>query len=157
MSSKWRPIVTAPKDGTGILGYAPGYLSTFEVKWSEYDEPYDGMTGRWVFADYEVYDGFEPEGLTHWIPIPGALDHLDAERIDHLSAVTEAVSALQSAIKACGVDTDGMIVALPPRKLKLLEAQLDVPAQNLRSTLRPDLTTKNLEVCGVPFRPIENH
>ena len=64
--SMWMPIETAPKDGTGILGYQKIHGSELWVIGTmRYAE-----TG-WVFVEfhrgnteYEMYP-------THWMPLPG--------------------------------------------------------------------------------------
>lgn len=60
----WRPIETAPRDGTEFLGY---HLSTdyYTGDWSSIVE-YSGDP-EWPWEDYE---GIHPVGfLTHWKPI----------------------------------------------------------------------------------------
>ena len=64
----WRPIETAPKDGTEILLYCP-----------EWDTPY---LGAWGHAEDSILDGWmSPDVLplkwtelvespTHWMPLP---------------------------------------------------------------------------------------
>jgi hypothetical protein len=58
----WRPIETAPKDGTQILGLWVSYLDgqlmqpSYGVVWNE--------GGSWL----EAYD--EVSQPTHWMPLP---------------------------------------------------------------------------------------
>ena len=65
----WRPIETAPKDGTHILVWGPdsGGIYGFTV-------PYQPMVvlwwkddGRWVAREN---DDMEWGDLTHWMPLP---------------------------------------------------------------------------------------
>jgi hypothetical protein len=59
---EWRPIETAPKDGTAILAAVPGWEHALVVLW----DTYQGV-GRWLDAGPEGYDTFHP---THWMPAP---------------------------------------------------------------------------------------
>lgn len=66
MKSDWRPISTAPKDGTKILAYgATEWEKDFPqviVFWSErYGRP------GW---ESPVYDAFPQGPFTHWQPLP---------------------------------------------------------------------------------------
>lgn len=63
----WRPIETAPKDGTGVLVYLPDFCRVREAWFCE-------ETGLWPADDPYDEDG-EPcnVGLpTHWMPLPAA-------------------------------------------------------------------------------------
>jgi hypothetical protein len=57
--SPWRPIATAPKDGTAILGWWGGECMI--VDWCVVVE-------RWG-STHDGEDMFEPEP-THWMPLP---------------------------------------------------------------------------------------
>jgi hypothetical protein len=57
--SPWRPISTAPKDGTAILGWWAGECMI--VDWCVVLE-------RWG-STHDGEDMFEPEP-THWMPLP---------------------------------------------------------------------------------------
>ena len=57
--SPWRPIATAPKDGTAILGWWGGECMI--VDWCVVVE-------RWSLT-HDGEDMFEPEP-THWMPLP---------------------------------------------------------------------------------------
>lgn len=82
---EWRPIETAPRDGTVIHVYAPGFDWPEAVLWELYD-PDDaeetGEDGYWTYAESlmaDATDSCEPELWTHWRPItlppaPGAED-----------------------------------------------------------------------------------
>lgn len=60
--SEWRPIETAPKDGSTILVWN-GQL-VFDVWWWEED-------GAWVDGATDAYDDYtQYTGLTHWQPLP---------------------------------------------------------------------------------------
>jgi len=68
MGSEWKPIETAPRDGTKILVYCgvperPSYASMTTVKWS-----LDGwallQAGGWA-------EDYEPQSKpTYWMPLP---------------------------------------------------------------------------------------
>jgi hypothetical protein len=54
----WQPIESAPKDGTEILGYTPGFGGIVEVvKWNENDSIWE-------------YAGEYSMAATHWMPLP---------------------------------------------------------------------------------------
>ena len=57
--SPWRPIATAPKDGTAILGWWAGECMI--VNWCVFIE-------RWE-SSHDGEDLFMPEP-THWMPLP---------------------------------------------------------------------------------------
>jgi len=57
--SQWRPIATAPKDGTPILGWWAGECMI--VDWCIFVE-------RWS-SSHDGEDMFSPEP-THWMPLP---------------------------------------------------------------------------------------
>lgn len=80
----WRPIETAPLDGTAVLLYVPGQKS-----WHRLTGMPDMMIGMWTnqnytpagwFGDYgDVDQGYESTGAyfeherldpTHWMPLP---------------------------------------------------------------------------------------
>lgn len=63
--TKWRPIETAPKDGTWILGFRPlkEYCDQWEVwRWVETV----GFVGWENAADTSDFCGHP----THWMPLP---------------------------------------------------------------------------------------
>ena len=64
--SEWKPIETAPKDGTLILVYEPDNESwpIRSARWSQ--SPYP--PGRWDW--FYVYDDCLGEAPTHWMPLP---------------------------------------------------------------------------------------
>lgn len=82
---KWKPIETAPKDGTWIMAWRGtallGEWSPLVIaQWSECegiwvwpDEPYDvwSAAGREA-ANERMEDGgmFEDDKFTHWMPLP---------------------------------------------------------------------------------------
>lgn len=76
---EWRPIETAPKDGTHFLAYGPG-IGAAERGYSiaawggEKSIPLFGFPGFVAFvAGWQVYGDcqFETEGQpTHWQPLP---------------------------------------------------------------------------------------
>lgn len=63
----WKPIATAPKDGTAFLGYVPGsrgYVARMDVQifhWS-----------GWGGGVWEAQSGYRPPAheVTHWMPLP---------------------------------------------------------------------------------------
>lgn len=64
--SEWRPIETAPKDGTPVLlwvgvGMSEPWAQT--ARWV--NEPESGWSG-WV----DTYEGFDLAEPTHWMPLP---------------------------------------------------------------------------------------
>jgi hypothetical protein len=66
--STWRPIETAPKDGTRILAYGVlGFDSTPSIGTVEYNAFY----GRWECRPNEASE-YDPEActVTHWLPLP---------------------------------------------------------------------------------------
>lgn len=83
--SDWQPIETAPKDGTEVLLFVPGYIGGRRVMegnivvgawiddhawgregvwWSDISDPYEGHSG----ATADSVD-LTP---THWMPLPEA-------------------------------------------------------------------------------------
>lgn len=64
-STAWKPILTAPKDGTGILVAVTGMKGRFEIVWWRRTE---GDYGFW-------FDGFRTYSdsvFSHWMPLPEA-------------------------------------------------------------------------------------
>lgn len=66
--SEWRDIASAPKDGTGILIFAPeraGFVADqriIAVHWTEWGSGvWEANTGMGKWSDSEV---------THWMPLP---------------------------------------------------------------------------------------
>lgn len=59
---EWRPIETAPKDGSLILGY----FADGETAWH-----FDRLVCRWI-SDLEMWSAKGVSGLqpTHWQPLP---------------------------------------------------------------------------------------
>ena len=71
--SKWRPIETAPRDGTEILAYAnygPGD-QVFGVTLARFNPAVAG--GAWTFRKSDswgtIWAGLD-DGVTHWMPLP---------------------------------------------------------------------------------------
>jgi hypothetical protein len=59
--SEWRPIETAPRDGTEILGYFSGYSKYRIVHWNGWGGGCwsDGVIGKWM-----------PDEMKAWRPLP---------------------------------------------------------------------------------------
>lgn len=59
---QWRPIETAPKDGTPLLLLWPDAAEKMAVMW------WDDYCGGWM----GYYDGINPGRMppTHWMPLP---------------------------------------------------------------------------------------
>ena len=68
---EWRPIETAPKDGTKVLVYDESY-GLPQKAWfgkDHFDEEHEG----WLFGDGDDYSCglyFTPINPTHWMPLP---------------------------------------------------------------------------------------
>lgn len=64
--SEWRPIETAPKDGTGFLGFYPekrGFVARQDVLPTHWC--------GWGGGVWETCHGEKPiHGPTHWMPFP---------------------------------------------------------------------------------------
>lgn len=67
--TEWQPIETAPKDGTHVLGFWPGFgglaPATIETWWGEGLDRAKGHTWQ---STYEEGEG--EYGPTHWMPLP---------------------------------------------------------------------------------------
>lgn len=66
---KWRPIETAPKDGTIILvyGYWDGELSEKDIEREVWKAHFN--LGTWCLDGSEFY-AVEIANPTHWMPLP---------------------------------------------------------------------------------------
>lgn len=108
---RWRPIETAPKDGTKILLIGGTVESRHADRanknvngaiafWFEYGEGSvdEGLPGWWCVAHTDVSE-VEVCNPTHWMPLPSAPD----EAVENASAealLTEAVKALEEIAQA---------------------------------------------------------
>lgn len=70
--SKWRPIETAPKDGTHILLWVPKDEPQIIVGYHDKFQQSDGTVDEWwTYADRLLQDvAGEIVKPTHWIPLP---------------------------------------------------------------------------------------
>lgn len=69
---EWRPIDTAPKDGTPILAFIPDADPEERIYVLRWDKHYAGdgpWLYRWTEAGGEGYQTYAP---THWMPLPAA-------------------------------------------------------------------------------------
>jgi hypothetical protein len=60
MIMEWKPIETAPKDGTPVLGYHTGKMTT--VYW--------GLWNEWQLVEPGAYAEEDDWRPTHWMPLP---------------------------------------------------------------------------------------
>lgn len=72
MTDEWRPIETAPRDGTHILMYSADAMlpRMFLAFWSLYPSEYmqaNGIDGEWSYTWEAQEVEVEP---THWMPLP---------------------------------------------------------------------------------------
>jgi hypothetical protein len=74
--SKWRPIGTAPKDGSEVLAFSP-VLGRIVVVWL------DGAWRENKIIGCKLVDGAVP---THWTPMPGLPEALKGALKPGLSA-----------------------------------------------------------------------
>lgn len=78
--TEWRDIETAPKDGTIVHVFAPGFDWPETVQWELYEPEVAeeaGEEGYWTYAEglmADATDSCEPETWTHWrqINLPSA-------------------------------------------------------------------------------------
>jgi hypothetical protein len=73
--NNWNPIETAPKDGTVILGYFPGFKkSVRETHWIESETREYGKITRsyaeWYTGAMTGFSSAPEPQPTHWMPIP---------------------------------------------------------------------------------------
>lgn len=74
--SGWRPIETAPKDGTIIFSYWPGLSGAEAIQMVSWSDGYHLETGAgdWVDEPYQqsggLLAGMGPNEPTHWMPLP---------------------------------------------------------------------------------------
>jgi len=73
-AERWRPIETAPRDGTRILLWerftdypVVGYW--LNESWNAETESYEVSCGTWCYGGC-VYDCIDPKQVTHWQPLP---------------------------------------------------------------------------------------
>jgi hypothetical protein len=69
----WRPIATAPKDGTWVLLYQADGLTMPVSMGNYYREEERGESGRFLSGGWLLFevDGLPSYGApTHWMPLP---------------------------------------------------------------------------------------
>lgn len=68
-NSQWQPIETAPKDGTPILGFSDGVMTT--VFWENNSSPRRWTEGGWKLCVGFHYDSDDGEWWPeYWQPLP---------------------------------------------------------------------------------------
>lgn len=78
----WEPISTAPKDGTHVLLYSPeavmqtGFWHADGDSWVDEGSRLGGKAHHLEIAGVWVSGGgwFQPNEVTHWMPLPEAPD-----------------------------------------------------------------------------------
>ena len=129
---EWRPMESAPKDGTRILGYGRASIpatgdvessaQTYIVRW-ETGLTYGDKAGAWINDDgyYDLH--VEPFA---WYPIPTPPDDLDVEhltrgcatKIENLKNATESDPKTISALaKQLGLSPHNLLAKLKERKV----------------------------------------
>ena len=71
---QWRPIESAPRDGTRVLGYGKiGFSSVMSIGTVVFDARVGPGDGSWIGDPNEATE-YQPEvcELTHWMPLPEA-------------------------------------------------------------------------------------
>ncbi len=69
----WRPISTAPKDGTVFLGWSEREWFAQPICWERPncdDGSHPGEPNEWVYADFDLHARTGVVSPTHWMPIP---------------------------------------------------------------------------------------
>ena len=86
MGDDWKPIETAPKDGTVVLGYAANAVASGEqsefpdmnicpTQWANGADGFDWQL-PWLVYEGPMYDDIGPSWYrptwapTHWMPLP---------------------------------------------------------------------------------------
>lgn len=67
MNMSWKPIKTAPKDGSLVFAWRKGWDRPTYVRWIK-----NPRTNTWFWNDADEYDDYELEEKppTHWLDIP---------------------------------------------------------------------------------------
>lgn len=74
MTNKWRPIETAPRDGSVFLIYIPGWeyeVGKYDpILWGEFVHVGDGLFKKVtkIASEWRGFNNFS--AATHWTPIP---------------------------------------------------------------------------------------
>ena len=75
---EWRPIETAPKDGTKFLIWVANGYGHGHVKTGLFNERYDGVAS--IFDDGEALGHLREKYATHWMPFPSPPPQNKGER-----------------------------------------------------------------------------
>lgn len=105
----WRPIETAPKDGTAFMVWAGGYEWPEVVRWEAYsaeDAEEIGEPGYWTYAESLMADATDDCGSKHWTawqPLPPP----PQEQEEGSSQSQPGVSAVQQPASSSAQHSDG--------------------------------------------------
>jgi len=67
----WKPIETAPKDGTNILGFANGEITTVSwFSWKLDPADYNDKNGHWTLCVSGPNADDGEWWPSHWMPLP---------------------------------------------------------------------------------------
>lgn len=108
MSSR-NPIETAPRDGTWIFVYAPGYETPMPARWGLLNSdprPVEDGTDHWRYG-WEGHGYCFPD-VTHWAPIPDSLSTQEKTLgTDEAAAAPQwAVVELMGHVRLVGILTE---------------------------------------------------
>lgn len=71
-TTEWRPIETAPKDGTHIACCAPGWDYVEVRRWVNYERDSETLSFWAIAGEYRLsWMGYDPQDPpTLWVPVP---------------------------------------------------------------------------------------